>query len=83
MKSCHHCGDPKEDVPEKLYLAFSKCCHTNFGDEAVYDEFEKLSTEFLGVTDKEDSLQHSRLVVILTKMLIEVESDWYKEKEDE
>lgn len=62
-----------EDIPKELYLAFSRCHYNGFVDEEIHGEFEKLSTEFLGT---EDSLEHSRLVVILTKMLMEIEGDW-------
>jgi hypothetical protein len=69
----------KEITPE-LYEAFVKVHKTEFEDEEVYEAYEKLAKDFLG--DKaEDGIEQGKLVVSLTRALIEVEGDWVKDGE--
>ena len=65
------------DIPEELYLAFLKVNDTGFEDEEVYAVYDKLSKEYLK-NKADDRFEQCRLMVMLTKTLIEIEEN--KEK---
>jgi hypothetical protein len=62
-----------KQIHEELYAAFEKCHFTNFDNEEIHAKFHEMATEFLGT---EDAIEHGRLVVKLTKILLEIRGDW-------
>jgi hypothetical protein len=69
-------------IPDKLYRAFVRVHDTDFEDEKKHRRYQKLANEYLGEEKARDKIEQGRLVVDLTRMLIELKGDWVKEDDE-